>query len=105
MGGRAGPIMVTWVAQPEIDEASKIAAAECKRCFIAVVISKREAGSRATSFLVIPSASRGIRHETFKVMQRDPAHPSHKATARQATVARDDQCVFPFHPLRIAFAW
>src|SRR5438046_9210101 len=47
MGGRAGPIMVTWVAQPEIDEASKIAAAECKRCFIAVVISKREAGARA----------------------------------------------------------
>src|SRR2546430_17232367 len=67
--------------------------------------SKREAQSRATSFLVIPSASRGIRHETFKVMQRDPAQPSHKATARQATVARDDQCVFPFPPLRIAFAW
>jgi len=37
-----------------------------------------------------PPRTEGSRHESLKVTHRDPSQPSHKATARQATDARDD---------------
>jgi N6-L-threonylcarbamoyladenine synthase len=40
-----------------------------------------------------PARTEGSRHESFKVTHRDPSPPSHKATAWQATDARDDGIV------------
>jgi hypothetical protein len=58
--------------------------------WLSVSLNSRLAGRR-TSFWSSRAKAEGSRGVTFKLAQRDPSQPSHKATARQATSARDDR--------------
>src|SRR5437763_7470027 len=94
MAGRAGPIMVTFVAQAEINDATKIAAPECKRCFIAVVIRNAKPSRAPTHCSSSRAIVEGSRCVTLKVSWRGTS-----------TYARDHHCGCAFAPLLIALTF